>query len=418
MIAAFVVLLFLCDYGAAARTPTDSPSTENTCIACHSQLGGELTAPVTAMKGDVHNQHGLSCANCHGGDPTRQDPERAMDPRKGFVGEPAPKEIPHFCGKCHSNPVFMKRFTPSPRVDQVTEYYTSIHGKRLRRGDQRVATCISCHGYHGVKAVADSSSPVYPTHVAETCGKCHANAVYMRPYSIPTDQLERWGRSVHATALLKKQDLSAPTCNDCHGSHGAVPPGVNSVANVCGTCHVRQAGFFEKSPHGPAFKSLQLAGCVVCHGNHEILAPTDSMLGVGKGAVCLHCHVKGDAGYQGAKKMGSLIDELAGHIRGAKQLLDEAASAGMEVSRSQFELKKAQTALINGRVVIHSFSPAKLQSAIAPGLKVAAQAHQAGVKALHGFHIRRVGLAASLIFIFLAVAAVYLKLRVMERRKP
>src|ERR1019366_918341 len=159
-------------------------------------------------------------------------------------------QVQGFCGKCHSNAETMKRFNPSLRVDQESEFATSVHGKRIAEGDTKPATCISCHGSHGIRAVKDPTSPVYPTNVAATCGKCHAKADYMKQYGIPTDQLQKYQTSVHAEAL--KKDLSAPTCNDCHGNHGAAPPGTASTANVCGTCHIRQAELFAKSPHGSA----------------------------------------------------------------------------------------------------------------------------------------------------------------------
>ncbi|HTM14678.1 MAG TPA: multiheme c-type cytochrome, partial [Bryobacteraceae bacterium] len=219
------------------------------CVACHSDLDGRLGDPVKALrqKDDVHGQHGISCANCHGGDPS-QETMAAMDPAKGFVAVPKRQDIPRLCGKCHSDAAFMKQFDPAERTDQESEYSTSVHGKRLKQGDQKVAVCTSCHGFHGVKAVKNSTAPVYPLQVAETCGSCHANPGYMQSYGIPTDQLAKWKASVHGEAMLKKQDLSAPTCNDCHGNHGAAPPSVASVANVCGTCHVRQADLFQKSP--------------------------------------------------------------------------------------------------------------------------------------------------------------------------
>src|SRR5262249_23258367 len=134
----------------------------------------------------------------------------------------------------------MKRYNSSIRVDQAAEFATSVHGKRLAAGDTNVATCVSCHGNHGIKAVKDPTAPVYPTHIAETCGKCHSNADTMKTYGIPTDQVQKYATSVHFEALMKKQDISAPTCNDCHGNHGSTPPGTSAVGNVCGTCHGRQ----------------------------------------------------------------------------------------------------------------------------------------------------------------------------------
>jgi len=388
------------------------------CVACHSDLDGRLGDPVKALrqKDDVRGQHGISCANCHGGDPS-QETMAAMDPAKGFVAVPKRQDIPRLCGKCHSDAAFMKQFDPAERTDQESEYSTSVHGKRLKQGDQKVAVCTSCHGFHGVKAVKNSTAPVYPLQVAETCGSCHANPGYMQSYGIPTDQLAKWKASVHGEAMLKKQDLSAPTCNDCHGNHGAAPPSVASVANVCGTCHVRQADLFQKSPHAKPFQALGNGACVQCHSNHEIQHPSDEMLGVGKQSVCVDCHFEGTSSYKAAAAMSGGIGGLAAQIRGAGQILQKAANDGMEVSRSQFDLREAENQLINARVLIHSFAPGQVEAAVKPGLEIARKANQAGLVALSDFQFRRKGLAVSLLFIAIAVAAIFLKLRQIERRQ-
>jgi hypothetical protein len=67
--------------------------------------------------------------------------------------------------------------------------------------------------------------------------------------------------------------------------------------------------------------------------------------------------------------------------------------------------------------VIHSFAPGQVDAAVKPGLEVAQKAHQAGLMALSDFQFRRKGLAVSLLFIAIAVAAVFLKLRQIERRQ-
>jgi predicted CXXCH cytochrome family protein len=311
----------------------------------------------------------------------------------------------------------MKKFNPSLRVDQEVEYFTSVHGKLVKRGETKPATCISCHGFHGIKAIKDSSSPVYPLNVAQTCGQCHADADYMRSYSIPIDQVEKYNNSVHAEALIKKQDLSAPTCNDCHGNHGAVPPGVNAVANVCGSCHSRQSDLFQKSPHKSPFEDAGLAACVTCHSNHEVHKPSDEMLGTEKKSVCINCHTEGDAGFQAAAKMREGIGQLVGHINAAESLLDRAAKAGMEVSQPKFKLRDAQDKLIHARVVIHSFSPDLTEDVVSQGIDVATKAHKAGQDALDEHQFRRKGLAVSLIIIFFAVLAIYLKIRQIENNQ-
>lgn len=390
--------------------------TNDSCSECHSQLEGELAQPVADMKDDFHRSRGLSCADCHGGDPTKNDPFEAMDPRKGFIGRPAARDIPRFCGKCHSNADFMKRFNPSLRVDQESEYFTSVHGKRLKTGIQVVATCTSCHGHHGIRSIGDPGAPVYVTNVAETCAKCHSNTERMQPFGIATDQFEKYKRSAHAAALYARQDLSAPTCNDCHGNHGAAPPGVTSVANVCGQCHARQASLFQGSPHKAAFDLLEVGECRQCHGNHEILPTSDEMIGIGDRATCTECHTPGDSGYEAAAKVRQMIDDLGTHLASAVEVLDRAERAGMDVSKPKFDLSQGRDSLTHARVLIHAFSVGEVEGVITPGLEVAARSRAAGERALDELQFRRKGLGVSLFFILFLAAVIYLKIRQMEGR--
>src|SRR5947199_213145 len=128
----------------------------------------------------------------------------------------------------------MRRFNPQMRVDQFSEYQTSVHGMRSKSGDPNVATCTSCHCVHDIGSVKDPKSPVYRTQVASIWARCHADANRTAAYKMPTVQFEKYRKSVHGTALMDQRDLAAPTCNDCHGNHGARPPGMDSVPGVCG----------------------------------------------------------------------------------------------------------------------------------------------------------------------------------------
>jgi hypothetical protein len=203
--------------------------------------------------------------------------DHAMDPAKGFKPPPDRLEVPQFCARCHSDAAYMKRFNPQLRVDQLTEYRTSVHGKRNAAGDEKPATCIDCHGIHGIRAVNNPASPVFATNVPKTCAKCHADAELMAPYKIPTNQYSDWQQSVHASALLEQGDLGAPACNDCHGNHGAAPPQAASVQHVCGQCHAREAGLYQASFKNALFDKLNVPQCIVCHSNHRILHPTPEL---------------------------------------------------------------------------------------------------------------------------------------------
>jgi doubled CXXCH motif protein/cytochrome c554/c'-like protein len=395
-----------------------SAQKKSSCIECHSRLDDpRMSAPAQLFDQDIHHARGLSCNDCHGGDPEADTKEGAKDLRKGYLGKPKTQDIPAYCGKCHSDANLMKRFNPSLRVDQEREYYSSVHGKLLKGGETRVATCISCHSVHGIRAITDPLSAVYPSNVAETCSKCHANADYMRGLGIPTDQYGKYKKSIHAQTLYEKQDLSAPTCNDCHGNHGATPPGIASVANVCGQCHARQAELFQTSPHKQAFDQKQLAECITCHSNHEIAKPGDQMIGINHGSVCINCHTSGDKGFLAAGRMRSGIDELIGSIGKATDILGIAERAGMEVSRPKFEMKEATDALTHARVLIHSSSITEVDKVISPGLAASVKGYQAGLGALAERRFRRQGLAVSLVFILFLAALVYLKVKDIERRQ-
>jgi len=391
-------------------------SAQDTCVSCHEQIGDEMAAPIELVKNDVHGHRGFSCVNCHGGDPKINDVDASMDPKKGFVGKPEPRQVAAFCGKCHSSADFMKQFNPGLRIDQQSEYATSVHGKRVAQGDVRPATCLSCHGAHGVRPVKDPNSPVYPTRVANTCGGCHSKPETMKAYGIPTDQASKYLKSVHADALLKKQDLSAPTCNDCHGNHGAAPPGTASVGNVCGTCHARQAELFGKSPHQNAFDALGIPQCLACHGNHDVQHPTDAWVGTESTAVCVMCHDKGEPGHATAQAIHTGLAALDAEIASSRLVVDRAARAGMEVSGARFDLNDARDKLINARVMVHSFSTDELKKAVDPGRDLARKAGMAGESALQELQFRRKGLAVSLIVIGMAIAALYLKIRQIEGR--
>jgi predicted CXXCH cytochrome family protein len=415
----FAVLLPFAGLLVLVLAAATSAQTKSSCIECHIKLEDtRLSAPAKLFDNDIHKSRGLSCNDCHGGDPTAETKEGAKDPRKGFLGKPKTLDIPAYCGKCHSDANLMKRFNPSLRVDQEREYYTSVHGKLLKeKGETRVATCISCHSVHGIRAPNDPLSSVYPANVAETCSKCHASADYMKPFGIPSDQSEKYKTSVHANAIYVKQDLSAPTCNDCHGNHGAAPPGIASVANVCGQCHARQAELFQTSPHKKAFDDQQLGECITCHSNHAILKPNDSLIGTQQGALCINCHSNGDKGFAAAGMMRTRIDELIAGIDKSTSILTQAERKGMEVSKPKFELKGATDALTHARVLIHSSSTAEVDKVVGPGLQAADKGYQAGVSALGEWKFRREGLAVSLVFILFLAFLVYLKVRQIESRQ-
>ena len=398
----------LCALGSGSRGQT-----ANTCLECHRVLDPPLQVTEEQFAQDIHAQKGLTCASCHGGDPTKADME-AMSKSAGFKGKIERSQIPALCGSCHSNATLMKQYNPSLRTDQYSQYLTSVHGKLLGKGDTKVAVCIDCHGVHDLRPPKDPRSKVYPLNVAQTCARCHADASYMKSYGIPTNQFAEYQTSVHHAAMTVRGDLSAPTCTTCHGNHGAVPPGVDSVKNVCANCHVFQGQLYEKSPHKEAFQAAGLPGCVVCHSNHAIAHPTDEKLGTGTQGVCMNCHTAGDDGDRARASVLAGLTELDESIKSADRLLSVAESSGMEVSEARLQQDQARDSLTKARVTIHSFQPKLVDQDIQGGLKITAKDLQAGKDALSERDYRRKGLAVAVVFITITLIGLYLYIRQIE----
>ncbi|HET6420086.1 MAG TPA: multiheme c-type cytochrome [Geobacteraceae bacterium] len=122
---------------------------DTVCIQCHGSLPGRLGEPVKLWRQSIHASNGISCNNCHGGDPS--DMSAAMSPARGFLGKPKEMEIPGFCGRCH--------------IGVKEDYLDSAHGRALGRGGPQCVTCHSNH--HVVAATPDLINP-------QDCARCHA----------------------------------------------------------------------------------------------------------------------------------------------------------------------------------------------------------------------------------------------------
>ena len=389
----------------------------NSCIECHSQLGGNLTKPVEGYKNDIHATENLSCADCHGGDPSASNAESAMDPAKGFLGKPKYKDIPAFCARCHSNPVYMRSYNPNLATDQESEYYTSKHGELLKKGNTKVATCTSCHGVHGIQSVNNPVASVYILNIPATCAKCHANSEYMKGAPFGTNQYNEYKSSVHGIALLIRNNLNAPACNGCHGNHGAMPPEVTTLARVCGVCHPGNMELFLKSPHFQAFKEIEASECATCHGYHDIQPTSDTMLGTGTDAVCSQCHDAGSTGYEIAGEMRGGIDSLKFLFDRGQELLNRAKRAGVEVSTAFMQLNDVKSELVIARYQVHSLSLAAVEGPISKGMSSATQVIDAGQQAEKEIRIRREWLLLLGLVIFLLCFLIFFKIRDINQKR-
>jgi len=410
----------------------------NNCVLCHSdsanQSADTLFAPgatsshmdLKEVVEDVHFRSGVSCAGCHGGDPS-------ADMGHAFVKEWPEKErqknrawVVQFCARCHSDPATMHDFNPSLPTDQLAKFKESPHGKTLlEKHDDRAPSCVSCHGVHGIRPAKDPQSKVYARRVPETCGACHADAKIMAGFTradgspLPTTQLAEYRDSVHGRALLGRGDLGAPACNTCHGNHAASPPGVAQVSRSCSICHSANASLFDGSKHKQAFDQHHWPECGQCHGNHTIAKTHDSMLATGTGQLCGDCHRQYAKDHpeciMTANYFHDTITRMDEASKKFRSVSEELAARGLDVEPISNQLTDLGDTLKKSRTYIHSFSRNTFEQVAAPGEQAVHQTENLIQKAREEYKYRQVGLAVSIAVIGLLMLAIYLKLRQLEK---
>ncbi|MCB2205050.1 cytochrome c3 family protein [bacterium] len=376
------------------------------------------TGQLTSLRGSAHSQQAgttvtllLQCTDCHGAHGIRH-PEDAASPVSAL-------RVTSLCASCHADPSYMRRYNPSLPTDQLAKYRTSVHGEQNLQGNTRTATCNDCHSAHDIRPAEESTSSTNALNLPQTCGRCHASAEYMRGTGLPTTQVAEFRSSVHGKALLEKRDMSAPSCNDCHGNHGAAPPSVQSISNVCGTCHAMNAELFRESRHNTEFARLDKPECETCHGNHAVQPATEKLLALDAGSPCASCHGKDRApeGYRAAKRMRLLLDSLMLTMHEAEVQLDAAEQKGMEIDDIRFALRDARQARLQSRTAIHAFSLPKFEEVVDPGLRIARQALKDASAANEDYYYRRYGLAVVTLIITLTIIFLALYIRRIEQRQ-
>ncbi|MBZ0199025.1 MAG: cytochrome b/b6 domain-containing protein, partial [Ignavibacteriaceae bacterium] len=259
------------------------PQSNDDCLACHSdetltmEKGNKevsIFVNENVFQKSVHAP--LECVACH----------------TGFN----PDDIPHKenitavkCTSCHEDAPALHKF----------------HPQMLKSGTRSAAngtSCKSCHGEHDISSPSAPKSKWQTKNLAESCGKCHSK--------IKENYLE----SNHSIAF-QKNVKGAPTCINCH-----VNPLISgnttkdtlktkiAQEQLCLSCHLDDpsiiartapsAGFitaYEKSVHGAALTggNTHAAGCIDCHGEHDIIGPEKSSSPVFKlniPTTCGKCH--------------------------------------------------------------------------------------------------------------------------------
>ncbi len=268
-----VALIFLCSSLILAQDDVEYIDSES-CVSCH-----EESAHGTFIEDDIYGtvHEGFECLDCH------QD--------KDFL--PHDEDSEFFpgcegCRTCHTD---------------VSEEYVS-HGRAVVGECDDMPQCKDCHGEHNILPADDPESMVYPTNLANTCGRCHSQPELVEKYNIPDlHPVEMFSKSYHSKVLNEDGNILAATCNDCHGVHdikvNTDPTSTishNNIAVTCGGCHKEIYEDYAASAHWQALArgERESATCIDCHGEHEIVDPHDPEAPTSKRRsaekTCARCH--------------------------------------------------------------------------------------------------------------------------------
>lgn len=254
------------------------------CQTCHDATDYKKSIHAVARKSSaekVKKAVAAACKDCHG--------THEILPHGDTLSSTSRVHLSQTCGKCHES--------------EISHFSQSAHGVALAQGVKGAPTCIDCHGEHNVEPVSNKDSPMYKTHEAEVCLSCHLDNPDVRQRVGPSAGfIAAYKKSVHGMAL-QKGNRGAATCSDCHGAHdvqkGSDPKSFVNKFNIpqtCGKCHRDVAETYKESIHGWAVSrgNLDSPVCTDCHGEHQILAPTDPRSRVAarnvSAQVCATCH--------------------------------------------------------------------------------------------------------------------------------
>ncbi len=276
------------------------------CVSCHT---AHSILPHTEPSSSISRKNIAStCSKCHA--------EIEIVHRKVIKGELWEKQahVLPACVDCHQPHKIRKIFYDQGMADR---------------------DCMTCHEKLDIKSSKDGRSLYvkYTTlklsrHLNIACSQCHSevNASHSRPCDAITKQVDcsachaeignQYLKSIHGQ-YFTKNDLNAPSCKECHGTHSVLgktdpksPTFPTTVPKLCARCHregqkaaVRYSGdehqiieHYTESIHGKGLIKSGLtvtAMCTNCHTAHNVLPHTDTASSINPKnlpTTCGKCH--------------------------------------------------------------------------------------------------------------------------------
>lgn len=276
-----------------------------TCTSCHR---AHLILPHTDPRSSIARRNIVNtCRQCHS-----QIEQVHRKIIKGELWEKDPQSIP-VCVDCHQ-----------PHKVRQVFYEKGVADK----------DCMTCHGKKEITAAKDGRSLFVDDHEINgsihakvSCAQCHTGVSVSHVRACETitkkvdcavchsQQVELYQQGIHGK-LFNAGNLNAPSCKECHGTHGILsrkePQSATYPTNVpvlCARCHRENqkaavlykgtehniVNNYTESIHGKVLLQglVVAATCTSCHTAHKQLPAADHASSVNRNniaATCAQCH--------------------------------------------------------------------------------------------------------------------------------
>jgi len=262
------------------RSSISAGNIAKTCTQCHTQIEAVHQKVIRGELWEKQAHLIPVCVDCH-------EPHKIR--RVFYARGMSDKD----CMRCHTDPTLKSNRTTPPASMYVNQ-------DELARSRHARTACVQCH----TEATPSPVRPCVTIRSKVDCSVCHAEVVAQHR------------ESIHGQ-LLAKGSPDAPSCNECHGTHGVLGKNdpnsrtfARNVPALCADCHragqraaVRYKGkqvniveHYAESIHGKGLLRSGLtvtANCADCHTPHHELPsrdPRSSINARNVASTCARCH--------------------------------------------------------------------------------------------------------------------------------